>query len=84
MNVIGKQKYNPKSHVTEGDRCEIDKDPLKNGNIAANFPQYCNAFAVIMEKLLPLTMKMFVDGKIFEISKIFENEELATLLVCFG
>jgi hypothetical protein len=36
---------------------------LKNGNIAANLPQYCLAFAVCMERLLPLTMKMSIDGK---------------------
>jgi hypothetical protein len=36
---------------------------LKNGNIAANLPEYCLAFAVCMERLLPLTMKMSIDGK---------------------
>jgi hypothetical protein len=29
----------------------------------ANLPQYCLAFAVCMERLLPLTMKMSIDGK---------------------
>jgi hypothetical protein len=58
--------------------------PLKNGNIAANFPQYCHAFAVCMERLLPLTMKMSIDGKFSNHIFFFENEELATPLVCFG
>jgi hypothetical protein len=31
-------------------------------NIAANLPQFCLAFAVCMERLLPLTMKMSIDG----------------------
>jgi hypothetical protein len=37
--------------------------PLKNGNIAAYFPQYCQTFAIYMEGLLPVTMKMYMNGK---------------------
>jgi hypothetical protein len=36
---------------------------LKNGNIAANFPQYYQTFAIYMEGLLPVTMKMSMNGK---------------------
>jgi hypothetical protein len=35
---------------------------LKNGNIAANLSQYCQTFAIYMEGLLPLTMKMSMNG----------------------
>jgi hypothetical protein len=37
--------------------------PLKNGNIAANLPQYCQTFATYMEGLLPVNMKMSMNGK---------------------
>jgi hypothetical protein len=40
-----------------------DDNPLKNGNIAANLPQYCKTFAIYMEGLLPVTMKMSTNGK---------------------
>jgi hypothetical protein len=36
---------------------------LKNGNIAANLLQYCQTFAIYMEGLLPVTMKMSMNGK---------------------
>jgi hypothetical protein len=37
--------------------------PLKNGNIAANLPLYCQTFAIYMEGLVPVTMKMSMNGK---------------------
>jgi hypothetical protein len=36
---------------------------LKNGNIAVNLPQYCQTFAIYMEGLLSITMKMSMNGK---------------------
>jgi hypothetical protein len=41
----------------------ITRIPLKNGNIAANLPQYSQRFAIYMEGLLPVTMKMSMNGK---------------------
>jgi hypothetical protein len=53
---------------------------LKNGNIAANLPQYCQTFAIYMEGLLPVTMKMPMNGKHGKWNKT-KKKHLASLLV---
>jgi hypothetical protein len=42
---------------------KIEYYPLKKGYIAANLPQYCQTFAIYIEGLLPVTMKMSMNGK---------------------